>query len=573
MATIPIVAAVKDFDKLTRELAAAKEAHKAARAEAKALKDTHDQMATGGALAKMAKDAGAFALGLVGANSAASVAQKIIAAAKEDFRQLADMQRGAANAQQTLVDAGGQFIANNPELTPAQVADWMKFAEDQGAQLGAGGAVRVVQAATALRNRTPGMTEEAQRAALEVGVKEARLDPATNIATFAAATLKIQESLGVSMQQAANTLSMFGARAGGDVATLADEVGKLKATAATTGTPLDKVLSLFGFLTAEGDDPTGKETSTVLRTLLARVNTRELQLGGRRVQFAEGMDAADKLEDVITRIQGGAFGDPQKAFVELTGELGRQSASMLSAVGLIGTAPQRLAETKAMVAEAGTTDVDLQARQLATKAVVFAPAASQARTKAAGGQAERAMTADEIGAEWERVRERMGAVEGKPGFLQQYGITTGFDWGKDAREMMGMYSGQNPLEWEQAERRRLLGGKLRGMLPTGASGYASAPGAGVSATEAAAANPFAGMTEEEMLRAALARGAVSMEGGLSTAEKAVLNEVGMSAETMTRLNQMWLDGLTKEVVPAFAEALRAAMAAPQPGPSALNPEG
>ena len=135
MATIPIVAAVKDFDKLTRELAAAKDQAKAAKVEAKAMKDQLEEAAKGGSLKKMATDAGAFALGMLGVNSASAIAGKIIAAAKEDFRQLVEMQRGAADAQASMGTAIGQFVANNPELNTAQVREWKSFSEQQGAQL------------------------------------------------------------------------------------------------------------------------------------------------------------------------------------------------------------------------------------------------------------------------------------------------------------------------------------------------------------------------------------------------------------------------------------------------------
>jgi hypothetical protein len=342
---------------------------------------------------------------------------------------------------------------------------------------------------------------------------------------------------------------------------LADEVGKLKATAGVTGTPMDKVLAMFGFLTGETDDPTGKETSTVLRNLLSKVNSRDITLGGKRIQFGEGMDAADKLSDVMARIQSGEFGDPGVALAQMTGELGRESASMISALGVIGQQPERLAETQAMVAQAGKEGFSYQAQQRQIKEAVVSGAPGMAATKAAAGAAEISQTGDVIGGEWERVRQRMKSFE------TQYGITTGFDFAKSGRELAGIYGEQNPLEWERGERQRLLARKLTGMTP-GSAGMGAEAAAGFTAP---GESFYAGMTEEEMLRAAITRGAVSPRGGIGSAEAQALQQVGISQETIQEWNRLFLDGLTEKLAEAFAKAMQQANT--QPGPNALNPGG
>ena len=84
-------------------------------------------------------------------------------------------------------------------------------------------------------------------------------------------------------------------------------------------------------------------------------------------------------------------------------------------------------------------------------------------------------------------------------------------------------------------------------------------------------DPFAGMSETDMLRAALRLGGVSTAGGFSSAESAMLQTVGITPETIAEWNRLFLEGLTEKLAEAFTTAMRNAQA--QPAADALNPGG
>jgi hypothetical protein len=301
------------------------------------------------------------------------------------------------------------------------------------------------------------------------------------------------------------------------------------------------------------------------------MNSRDLMLGGQRIDFAPGLDVVDKMKAVMARVQKGEFGDPGKVLSELTGGLGRESAGMYTALGSIGLQPKRLQESEEMVRAAGRADVSYQTQQLATKQAVVSGSKGIAGSKAAAGAAEAALVSDEIGAEWGRVRKRM------EDFKAKYGITTGFDWTSSLRDWRANMRQENPRDWERTEQERLLSGELTAHTP-GAGAISGAAGAwtiggGFARAGQEGPYPYANMDESTMLRQSVLRGAVSPEGGLTKVEQAALREVGINQPTLDRLNQMWLDSV-KGLPEAFAAALAAVLPRPPevtPAANALNP--
>lgn len=510
MATIPIVAAVKDFDKLTRELAAAKEAAKAAKAEAKGMAAELEKASGGGALGKMAKDAGAFALGLMGVNSAGAIAGKIIAAAKEDFAQLVAMQKGAATAQQTMYEATGA-LARATNLTPKEVDEWRTFAETHGEQIGKGGAAGIMQARAALGGEMGATPEAVKEQAMARAVTAKAQSPGLDMTQYFTTLMELQDAFAGNVQQADNIL-IARLQSGAKLATVAKNIDVEKALAAETGAPLEQVMAMSTIMGTElGDEGTG--------------TLRRLMMQGKG------------------------------------GKGGGESSRLKLAAGALKRSEDEIGAMEARFAEAGAPGADFAAEIGRTMAV--APgAAGIAKGKQAAGVAEAAQTADVIGAEWERVRERMKSFEA------QYGITTGFDFTKGGREWAGATGEENPLDWERRERAALLGRKLRGITPgEGALASRAAPGAGLSAEESRQA--YQGMTEEQMLREAVGRGAVSPAGGISTVESQALQQVGITPETIQEWNRLFLDGLTQKLAEAFATAMQAVNT--QPAANALNP--
>ena len=62
---------------------------------------------------------------LTGVASVAGLIQTAMGKAREDFEKLREYQRGAAESQQTMAGAIGEFISNNPQLAQNQVQNWV----------------------------------------------------------------------------------------------------------------------------------------------------------------------------------------------------------------------------------------------------------------------------------------------------------------------------------------------------------------------------------------------------------------------------------------------------------------
>lgn len=458
---------------------------------------------TSSALSEMAKNAGEFALGLAGVASVGEVVKKIIEAAKEDFRQLLDMQKGAAEAQQTMYEATGTMV-QSANLTPRQVEEWRTFAESQGAQLGKQGAVDIIRARAALGGEDMGESETVKRSVMERAVAAKAQNRNVDLNQYFTALMHMLDAFGGDLQLADNML-IASQQSGMTLETISKNLPTIKALAAETGASLPEVMTKAALIgTQLGEEGTG--------------TLRKLLMGG---------------------------GGNDKSKVALAQHTLARSA-------------EAQADIEARFAEAAAPGANLRA-DIERSLAETPGAAGIAAGRLAAGTAESAQAGDLIGGEWERVRERMKSFEA------QYGIRTGFDFTKTGRQLAGIYSGQNPLDWERQERQRLLSKKLSAMTP-GTGGY------GAEAFEtgaAAAANPYGGMSESEMLKSAVLRGAVSPEGGISSAEGQALATVGIDKASIDQWNQMFLDGLTEKLAESFAKALREAQASP--APNALNP--
>jgi hypothetical protein len=130
--------------------------------------------------------------------------------------------------------------------------------------------------------------------------------------------------------------------------------------------------------------------------------------------------------------------------------------------------------------------------------------------------------------------------------------------------------GQNPVEWERNEQRRLLERKLMGMTPgLGMLASTVAPGGGLG--PGATVNPYAGMGEDAMLRQFAMSGGVSPAGGFTGPEIPALLSVGIDQDSITAWNEMFKRGLTDDLRKAFGDALREVFGQPTPAANALNP--
>lgn len=538
-----------------------KEALAKAKAEAKELKNGTGELGLN--LGEMARNALSFAAGMAGVNSASAIAGQIIAMAKEDFRQLVEIQSRAAAAQAGLSGKVGKLVINSALGETAEQKALFDFARTYGAKMGPGGAEKMLEAAVDVQNAMPTVPLAKQQEALVMGMRAASIDPSLSAGGFATSVLTAQRELErangtATMEQASNLVLSLAARTGGDFASMQKQIPRWAALAGgVTKTEAPDVFALGGFLSQKLADPTGEQTTTTLGALLGRVNTRDITLGGKRMQF-KGQTGIDKLVEIAQGIEGGAFGDQSQAIADFAKSVGRDSTEIKLAMAAIAKGGPELQEARARLAASVTGGGSLLSDIEQRKALIMPASRGVQATREAAGAASVALGGNTSEGDWGQVRERMQA------FVDQYGITTGFDAGKDLRDFIANKAGENPIEWEKRERRRLMRNAISGRA--GISDTTMAPGMGA----VPAVNPLGGMSEEQMLRAYAQNGATPAEGGVSLLEQAAFQTVGISPDTIDKWNEMFKAGLREELKTAFVEAMKEVR---QTGSNALNPGG
>jgi hypothetical protein len=551
---------------LTTKVKQLEEALKKAKGEAKQNKDALRGMDTG--LADMAKNAAAFAAGMVGVNSASAIAGKIIAAAKEDFAQLVALQAQAAAVQTGLSDTVGELLVNSAETAKPELKKLFDFARSE-ARAGRGTQESNLAAAMEVQNAAPTATIAEQIEGLRLGLRANQLSARMNVGQFAVGAIKTRAELekekpGTSMDQASNLMLAMAARSGGSFATMVNLLPKLTALAGrASNTDLPDVYALQGFLSQRLGDTTGEATLTTVANLLSRVSTRQIEIEGKVLDF-KGAGGLDRLVELGKGIESGAFGDPTQAISALAKLLGRESAEIKIAMSAIAKDAPQLAESRATIRAALNKPTSTLAELEQSKVALFPASRSVQASRSAANQANAAQAASDITAEWGHVRERMDS------FVVKYDIRSGFDFGKSARDFAGNMMGQNPVEWERNEQRRLLERKLMGMTPgLGMLASTAAPGGGLG--PGATVNPYAGMGEDAMLRQFAMSGGVSLAGGFTGPEIPALLSVGIDQDSITAWNEMFKNGLTDDLRKAFSDALREVFGQPTPAANALNP--
>lgn len=483
------------------------------------------------------KGAMGLAMSLTGIHSGVSLVTKAIELARADYEKLVELQKEAATTQQTWGEAVGTFIANNPQLSPKEAKTWTDLAQGTGSVLGAQGPQKVMSAITELRSGTPGASDEQQKDAIKRAVMQARLDPKTNIGEFATGLVKAQQSTGLNATQASNLLGMFGARAGGDIGQLVEHIGKLSGGTAAHGTPLDQVLGLFGFSTAELGDRSGNASVTNVNNLLTRIQTRQLKLNGRNVAL-EGQTGFDKLMNLMDRIDKGEFGDKQKAIANVSRSLGRGSAETTALLGAILQGRGRLDESVGMIRSAVGTE-DMLQRQIEMRNQLVPGGEQMERGKATAGTTTRAQL---LGDEADIARAKEDIAE----FKKTLGYRTVFGIGGKLRGAAASYGMAGTGEqYEQSERLALLKAQAQREMNLSTGGAVGGGMAGWSGSDAdrrryAEAqqryNAIMGaQNERELLTQVLMQGGVQPGKGISGLEMLALEAGGATQEQLSEL--------------------------------------
>jgi len=518
-------------------------------------------------LTKMATAAQSVIGGMIGIGSATGVATLLISKLKAEFEALKAMQDKAAGSQRSWSAELGEFISNNPQLGQAETQRWANMAMDEGQKL-EGGPAQVLKAITEVRSGTPGATDEQQVAAIQRAVLQATTAPQTDIGAYATGIVKTQQILSsqgveTTPTQAHNLLAMMGARAGGSIADLVKQVGKLGGGAIGGETPMADVLSLFAFLTGELSDTTGEQTTTTTLNMLTRAKTLKFKMGGREARKIDG-SGYDIIMDMLARIDAGEFGDKTLARAQFAKTLGGRTSGA-AALAVMASGRSRLEETRGMIGGtlAGTGE-DFAAAQYALKGQLLGQTGvGLDRQRVATGQLE-VLRQVGPGAEWSRMRDRMKM------FREATGETGEFDVGKDFREWSAQNRGRRPVEWEADQYRRLMRKQAFSMSPALAAG----------ARSETVYNPAAGLPSErdkqredrmnrmqtvpEWARYIIEQGGVSAEGGLSTPEAFALLQAGGRAEEVQRVAQLDQAGLTEAFRAALADLVQAILARPVP---------
>jgi len=474
---------------------------------------------------------------LAAATSASGAMAMVVAKIRDHWREIRELQRNSNQQQQNLSGAVGALISNNPQLSAGEIGRMTATGQRLGARLGEGGAVRVLQGLTALRSGTPGVNDAVQMAALEQAVLAAQVSPETDLGSFATAVVKLSGGREDGVTRAANILTTFGSRAGGDIATLAEHIAKLTGVEGISKTSQEDIISLFGFLTAELGDTTGEATATNVRNLLTRITTKDIKLRNRRVKF-QSDTGIERLLEITSRIQAGEFGESERALAQLAQQVGR-GAEGISALGKISdpAARARLLESRRIVNAAGTAGGSIISQQLATKEAVMLSESGIQSVRAAQGRRENALAADDVGAERARARDQVRA------FREEMGLTRVNEM--MARPGAGLMREVNirrmtPDEFMASERAKLIAGEFEARTGIDMRGQVLRRGRrGEDVTD-------------ELLRQALP--AVSIRAdGLDLFEQAILRASGASSDRIEQLNQQFLDGFRNEFKAGVAE--------------------
>jgi hypothetical protein len=344
---------------------------------------------------------------------------------------------------------------------------------------------------------------------------------------------------------AANTVSMYGAVAGGDVSSLVGEIGRLRGLTKLSGNSMSDVLALHGFLTGELG-VAGEQATTTESNLLARMATRDITVGeGKQAKTItlKADNSLDRFVELLQRIQQGEFGktreDMAKAIASVTGSLGRESASALLAITAMGAAPERLSRARRMVNEGMSAKGSLTQQSL-DRAKRLAPSVEITRKQRKGQrQKDEAGQRDVQGAMRENAAQRLvnmkEAYEVIDPLEDPEAKTTAI------RDVVSQMRGESPLEYERRERLRLMKSMFGGTDLPRQHGVRHA------------------YTVQGVQLAALQQGTVQAEGGLSRREGTLLAESGISNEAVQKLSDQGAKATTKAQREAFAEAVSAAV--------------
>ncbi|MFH1604526.1 MAG: hypothetical protein ABIH03_11535, partial [Pseudomonadota bacterium] len=491
----------------------------------------------------------AGALGLT--TSAAGLVAKVIQSAKEDFRQLLEMQSAAANSQQTMADAVGKFIGNNPQLTPQQVSGYVQYAEAgaQRGRLGPQGPQTVMAGLTALRGGASDVTDQQQLEAMDRALLQKRLDPSTDLGSYSTAIAKTMKATKLGAAQAHNILGMYGALAGGDIGTLADQVSRLTGVAAGTTTKATDVLAMHAFLTTAMGDKTGEESTTMVASLLGRVGAKDVKMGGKKVKL-QGENELEQLMSGLERAGTGEWGDKQKATFALLKQFGRAGAAMTISAAQMQANPEEIQRRRQMIAEGGGPGVDFAQAQLATKAEVARGSAGVDESKLIAGRKEQKQLQDTAGANWARMGEDIKS------WKATQGITTGFDWTMGLRQWQAQRGDTTAGQFFESEKQRAAFGAVQSRL----GGDFFGQGSDVSLAEVRGKmRGLKGKSAEDILRFGATEGAVNPAGGIDSVESSMLQLVGISQQQIDTLNQMRDNATTEAQKQAYMDAFQAMM--------------
>jgi hypothetical protein len=481
--------------------------------------------------AHMAAEAGKFALALAGVGSVESIFHKVVEMARKSIEEMRKLQRDALSTQQTFSDNLGRFVSNNPTLPQNEVDKWKRFALLQGETGVSGGAAGVMYALSDLRGSTAGSSDVDQMAAMGEAVKRRQLDPSTDLAKYSQAVLKIKDDLGVGITEASNVLSIYGERAGGDIAGLAGQVGRLKGLSGVSGGNIKDALALHAFLTTETGDSTGEDSTTTVSNLIARAATRDVELGGKKVRL-KGETGLDRVLETIDRINSGEFGDPKDALAAYTRELGRESASAVIALGSLRVAGGKFAETRKLIEAGAAPGADLTAQGLATKAALTPAFDAMKGAKEGEGSADAAAQGNVGGASMAAADLTLEAFDKEFGT----GAAGTLDISRFPRRLYAdFFTGSK--QFTAQEKMRRARDKVRGLLP-GQGGPVPTPET-VEALNAIGRSK----TPEEVYAVGARYGAVDSETRLSPAEQKMLLSAGAAPKKVAELEKSFEDGM------------------------------
>jgi len=271
----------------------------------------------GAAIGKMVTRLAAGAAGFLSISKGAQMV-------REELERIQGLQDSARTANAGFVQTLTNMQLNDPQLRndPATAERYRQVSLEMGATLGEGGATRVAAGFATLRSKTFGAATDDERIqAMDEAVKQARLGgDAVDVGQISASIVLLAKSFresgiakGDEVQAAGSFLRELGGQFAGNAPDAAGQVPSMLGVVGKDSFGATEAEAFSTFAQYSGvTGASAEEASTASMRLLSRFNTRDVDVGGQKVEL-EGEGAYARMTNFMERLRAGEFGDRSQA--------------------------------------------------------------------------------------------------------------------------------------------------------------------------------------------------------------------------------------------------------------------